>query len=101
MTDRRKRLILTGMVLLLAAGIIVSVFLGKFSITPGELWGIVVSQFADIEKFWTNQQEHILWTVRVPRILAACIVGAALSCAGCVYQGIFENPMAAPDFLGA
>ena len=101
MTDSRKRLILAGMVLLLAAGIIVSVFLGKFSITPRELWGIVVSQFADIEKFWTNQQEHILWTVRVPRILAACIVGAALSCAGCVYQGIFENPMAAPDFLGA
>ena len=37
----------------------------------------------------------------MPRILAACIVGIALSCAGCVYQGVFENPMAAPDFLGA
>ena len=101
MADSRKRLIICGMAVLLAAGIVVSVFLGKFSITPRELWGIIISQFADIDVFWTSQQEHILWTVRMPRILAACIVGIALSCAGCVYQGVFENPMAAPDFLGA
>lgn len=101
MADSRKRLIICGMAVLLAAGIVVSVFFGKFSITPRELWGIIISQFADIDVFWTSQQEHILWTVRMPRILAACIVGTALSCAGCVYQGVFENPMAAPDFLGA
>ncbi len=101
MTDTGKRLTIVIMAVLMTAGIIISVFLGKFTITPGELWGIIVSQFTDIEPFWTVQQEHILWTVRVPRILAACLVGAALSCAGGVYQGVFENPMAAPDFLGA
>lgn len=101
MSDRRKNLIIVFMAVMLAAGIVVSVFLGKFTITPKELWGIVISQFADIEQYWTSQQEHILWTVRMPRILAACIVGTALSSAGSVYQGVFENPMAAPDFLGA
>lgn len=101
MTERAKRLIISAMVVILFAGIVVSVFLGQFSISPGELWGIIRSQFTDIEPYWTSQQEHILWTVRLPRILAACIVGLALSCAGGVYQGVFENPMAAPDFLGA
>lgn len=89
------------MVLIVVAGIVISVFLGQFEISPSQLWGILVSQFRDVEPFWTSQQEHILWNVRLPRILTACLVGTALSCAGCVYQGVFENPMAAPDFLGA
>jgi iron complex transport system permease protein len=101
MSDSGKRLIIAAMAALTVLGIVISVFLGKFDITPHELWGIVISQFTDIKPYWTSQQEHVLWTVRLPRILAACIVGAALSCAGCVYQGVFENPMAAPDFLGA
>lgn len=101
MSERLKNLTICAMALLLIAGIIASVFLGQFTITAHELWGIIKSQFTDIEPYWTSQQEHILWTVRVPRILAACIVGMALSCAGGVYQGVFENPMAAPDFLGA
>ena len=101
MTETKKRLVISIMIVFVLAGMTASVFIGKFTITPHELWGIIRSQFADIEPFWTSQQEHILWTVRVPRILAACLVGAALSCAGAVYQGVFENPMAAPDFLGA
>ena len=39
--------------------------------------------------------------VRLPRILLACLVGAGLSLAGCAYQSVFRNPMAAPDILGA
>ncbi|MCQ2566847.1 MAG: iron ABC transporter permease [Mogibacterium sp.] len=101
MTDARKRTTIIIMSLMVLAGIVISFFLGQFSITPKELGGIIISQFADIKPFWTSQQEHVFWTVRMPRILIACIVGIALSTAGCVYQGVFENPMAAPDFLGA
>lgn len=36
-----------------------------------------------------------------PRICAALLVGAALSIAGAVYQGLFKNPMVSPDILGA
>ena len=43
----------------------------------------------------------ILFNVRMPRILLACLVGCCLSAAGASYQGIFQNPMAAPDILGA
>lgn len=38
---------------------------------------------------------------RLPRIILACLVGCALSAAGVSYQGTFQNPMAAPDILGA
>lgn len=42
-----------------------------------------------------------VWNVRLPRILLACLVGCGLSAAGTAYQTVFQNPMAAPDILGA
>jgi iron complex transport system permease protein len=39
--------------------------------------------------------------VRLPRIIMACLVGASLAAAGASYQGVFQNPLAAPDILGA
>ena len=39
--------------------------------------------------------------VRLPRILSAALIGAALSIAGVSYQGMFRNPMVSPDLLGA
>ncbi len=43
----------------------------------------------------------VLFHVRFPRILAALLIGAGLSIAGAAYQGVFKNPMASPDLLGA
>jgi iron complex transport system permease protein len=45
-------------------------------------------------------EERIILEIRMPRILAGALVGAALSAAGVVYQGIFKNPMADPYVLG-
>jgi iron complex transport system permease protein len=45
-------------------------------------------------------EETIIIQIRMPRILAAALVGAALAAAGVVYQGIFKNPMADPYVLG-
>ena len=91
--------------LLLAASLLAlmlgSVTLGRYPIGLKELWGILFSRFRDIEPFWTKTQESLLLQHRLPRILLACLVGACLSCAGAAYQGVFQNPMAAPDILGA
>lgn len=43
----------------------------------------------------------ILFTVRLPRIVAALFVGAALAGSGAVYQTVFKNPMVSPSVLGA
>lgn len=45
--------------------------------------------------------ETVLFTVRLPRIIAAVLIGAALACAGATFQGLFRNPMVSPDILGA
>ena len=42
----------------------------------------------------------ILMAIRVPRVLVAALVGAALAVAGAQMQGLFQNPMASPDVIG-
>ena len=42
----------------------------------------------------------ILWTLRLPRIVGALLIGAALACAGLAYQKNFANPLVSPDLLG-
>ena len=43
----------------------------------------------------------VLLQVRLPRVLAAILIGGALSVSGAAFQGLFRNPMASPDILGA
>jgi iron complex transport system permease protein len=50
---------------------------------------------------WTGQEEAVVLNIRLPRILVAALVGAALSTAGASYQGMFRNPMVSPDLMGA
>lgn len=42
----------------------------------------------------------VLWSVRLPRILMASLVGAGLSVSGAVFQGLFKNPLVSPGILG-
>ena len=78
-----------------------SFFLGRYPITPKELIEVVASRILPIEKTWTSAVEHVIFQVRLPRVLLAALIGAGLSCAGAAYQGIFQNPMVSPSVLGA
>lgn len=87
--------------IILIVAIIGSIALGRYPIGVKELIGIVGSKIFDIEPYWTKTQESLLLNHRLPRIILACLVGCCLSSAGAAYQGVFQNPMAAPDILGA
>jgi iron complex transport system permease protein len=50
--------------------------------------------------FGENPDYGILTQIRVPRVCLAVIVGAALACAGVVFQGMLRNPLADPYILG-
>lgn len=105
-TEKKKEYMPYAVVIALLAGalalcIIGSVTLGRYPIGIRELCGIVGSRFMEIEPFWKPVQESLLFNHRLPRILLACLVGCCLSAAGAAYQGVFQNPMAAPDILGA
>ena len=93
--------IIVILIVMLIAAVIGSVTLGRYPIGFKELCGIIGSQFMDIEPFWSGTQESLLMMHRLPRIILACLVGCCLASAGAAYQGVFQNPMAAPDILGA
>ncbi len=96
-------MVITLLVTGLLAACILSTTLGRYPISLKELLGIAWSKlpFTNIEPFWTPTQEALFLRHRVPRIVLACMVGCCLSTAGACYQGVFQNPMAAPDILGA
>lgn len=48
----------------------------------------------------TGDYDFVLHTLRLPRVLMALLVGAALGVAGLILQGIIRNPLAAPDIIG-
>ncbi len=47
-----------------------------------------------------RQKDTVLWSMRLPRVLLAALIGAGLSVSGCVFQSMFANPLATPDTLG-
>jgi iron complex transport system permease protein len=98
----------------------VSFMLGRYPVNPAELVKILFSNLISgvsrilpeamrdaflntfaIEKTWESAAETVTLNVRMPRIAAAAIIGAALSAAGAAYQGMFRNPLVSPDILGA
>ena len=48
----------------------------------------------------TDQQEAVLAAIRLPRVLLAAVVGAALAVSGAAMQGLFRNPLADPGLIG-
>jgi iron complex transport system permease protein len=97
----KNALIISVLGLLLVSAVILSFYFGRYPIPAKELGSILLSKIFPIKHFWTDTMETVLFNIRLPRILLACLVGCCLSAAGASYQGIFQNPMAAPDILGA
>lgn len=86
---------------LLVAAFFVSLMFGRYPVTPRELFDIVFARVMNTEPYWTAASEAVLFNIRLPRIFLSCLVGCCLACAGAAYQGVFQNPMASPDILGA
>lgn len=86
---------------LLILCIFLSFCLGRYPVPLKDLLPILLSKILPIEPYWTDAMYTAVWNIRLPRILLAVLVGACLSAAGAAYQGVFQNPMAAPDVLGA
>lgn len=84
-----------------AAALFGSVLLGRFSVTPKELLHLLLSRLTETEPGWRDGAENVVFQIRLPRIAAAALIGAALAVAGVSYQGMFRNPMVSPDILGA
>lgn len=83
-----------ALVLCLAVLIVWALGVGAASIPAGD----VVTALTDPNG--SDRNSVIVWTVRMPRILTAILVGAALAVAGAVMQAVTGNPLADPGLLG-
>jgi iron complex transport system permease protein len=86
------------------AGVLVvllaSLCLGRYPIAPQTVLQVLLSRFVPITHTWDPTVETVVWQVRLPRALAAALVGAALASGGAVFQGLFHNPLVSPYVLG-
>lgn len=85
----------------LTIAIFTSCIFGRYYITPRQMVSTILYDYFGIGEQISDKIPIILYNIRFPRIFLACLVGASLSVAGCTYQGVFQNPMASPDILGA
>lgn len=81
--------------------VLISFSLGRYSVPVGQVVRILIDRVIPLAQTWTGEMETVVINIRLPRIAMACLVGCCLSAAGASYQGVFQNPMASPDILGA
>ena len=67
---------------------------GSVRLSAGEIGKILLKQTGEGTAY------HIVWDIRLPRILSAVILGGALSVSGFLLQAFFANPIAGPFVLG-
>jgi iron complex transport system permease protein len=81
----------------LALGVAILAFgalmLGPYALTPAETLAALLGR-------GDSQAQIVVWNIRLPRVAAAILVGAALAAAGASYQALFRNPLVSPDILG-
>lgn len=76
-----------------------SMTIGRYAISLPELFAIIWSLINGTYDM-SDSATSLFFHIRLPRIIAALLVGAALSVAGSIFQGIFRNPLVSPDILG-
>ncbi|EPB4371003.1 Fe(3+) dicitrate ABC transporter permease subunit FecD [Citrobacter freundii] len=81
--------------------IFIALALAGFSLLSLQMGGIAVPWRALLTNWQAGREYHyVLTAYRLPRLLLALFVGAALAVAGVLVQGIVRNPLASPDILG-
>lgn len=94
--------------------LIALLIIGVFSIIAGTAIGPINIPFADVVRTaiagfsgargndlaTTAPGASVVWEIRLPRVLVAALIGAALACAGATMQAVFRNPLADPGIIG-
>lgn len=94
------------MVLLLAgcgvAGglLLAALAIGRYPVAPGDVLRLLVAALGGRDSGLPAELSTVVFSVRLPRALAALLVGGSLAAAGAAYQNVFRNPLVSPDILG-
>ena len=97
----RRAVLFPALLALLACAVLVSAGSGAVRIAPAQVIAILLAHAGiSLDVSYTAQQDAVLWAIRLPRVVLAALVGAALALAGAVLQGVFRNPLADPGLVG-
>lgn len=91
----RFTLIFILLVILLSLAVVMNINTGSVNISPVEIFKIIFLRAKE-----GSIESDIIWKIRLPRLLAAAILGGALSVSGFLLQTFFRNPIAGPFVLG-
>ena len=93
---------IVGLALLLGIVVVMTSAIGSTHISLDTLYHVLLVKlpFVEIEPTWSSSVETIIFDIRLPRVILAGLVGAALAVAGASYQGLFRNPLADPYLIG-
>jgi len=98
---RLRPLVVVLAVLALVAVLAVSTLLGAANLGWTRVVAEVWAQLTGGTSPLSATEAAIVWELRLPRVVLAGLVGAALAISGAGYQGVFRNPLADPFLLGA
>ncbi len=102
-SSKRTRVIsLIGLSAGLIGAIALATSTGSVPIPLSTTFWIIIDKFPliDINQTWQSAIATIVLDIRLPRVILAGLVGAALATAGATYQGLFRNPLADPYLIG-
>jgi iron complex transport system permease protein len=89
-------------VAILMGSLSIAVSVGAVSVPLNAVWGILINKITPdtITPDWSKGREAIVWDIRFPRAILACLVGAGLATVGASLQAVTRNPLADPHLLG-
>jgi iron complex transport system permease protein len=98
--SRISVIVVLGIVLLIVIGI--ATIIGSVSVPIADIFRVILDRvpFVHLSPTWTKGTDIIVMDIRLPRVILAGLVGAALGTAGATYQGLFRNPLADPYLIG-
>lgn len=88
------------MIILPIATAIICIGIGKYSVSVENVVKSIVQITTGANLFVPSVEFSVINNLRLPRIILAILAGVSLTSAGCAFQAVFSNPLAAPDTLG-
>ena len=96
---RRAAAVLIVLAAIMVLAVLLAAMLGPYPLMPDEV--VVAIGRRLLGEAQAGPIDTVLFQIRLPRVMAALLVGAALAAAGASYQTLFRNPLVSPDILGA
>lgn len=100
MTSRAYRITLWLVIGVTLAIVVLSLGIGRFSLTPWRIVRILMEPLAGPQTMIGDVERQVVWSVRLPRVLLAWCAGGGLALSGAALQGVFRNPLVDPHIIG-